>query len=141
MEEAIIANSNAKKVSLLSDNGIEASLELKQKDSVIEFLTKKLVEDNNQVVSKGINANVSLVQSNDSEESSADSKMIKNSCNGTNEQFKKKKIIIIRDSLLNSIHEKGLSKNHRVKVNNILAGTRDTIVDKLDDFLENKPDG
>ena len=61
MEEAIIANSNAKKMSLLSDNGIEASLELKQKDSAIEFLTKKLVEDNYQVVSKGINANVSLV--------------------------------------------------------------------------------
>ena len=141
MEEAIIANSNAKKMSLLSDNGIEASLELKQKDSAIEFLTKKLVEDNYQVVSKGINANVSLVQSNDSEESSADSKMIKNSCNGTNEQFKKRKIIIIGDSLLNSIHEKGLSKNHRVKVNNILAGTSDTMVDKLDDFLENKPDG
>ena len=79
MEEAIIANSNAKKVSLLSDNGIEASLELKQKDSVIEFLTKKLVEDNYQVVSKGINANVSLVQSNDSEESGDDSKIIKNS--------------------------------------------------------------
>ena len=141
MEEAIIANINAKKMSLLSDNGIEASLELKQKDSAIEFLTKKLVEDNYQVVSKGINANVSLVQSNDSEVSSADSKMIKNSCNGTNEQFKKRKIIIIGDSLLNSIHEKGLSKNHRVKVNNILAGTSDTIVDKLDDFLENKPDG
>ena len=68
MEEAIIANSNAKKVSLLSDNCIEASLgfvvdllkersvfvenELKQKDSVIEFLTKKLVEANYQVVKK-----------------------------------------------------------------------------------------
>ena len=156
MEDAVIANSNTQKASLLSDNGTEASSgfvvnllketilflenELKQKNSVIKFLTK-LAEDNCQVVSKGINANVSLVQSNDSEESSADSKMIKNSCNGTNKQFKKRKIIIIGDSLLNSIHEKGLSKNHRVKVNNILAGTSDTIVDKLGDFLENKPDG
>ena len=41
------------------------------------------------MVSKGINANVSLVQSNDSEESSDDSKMIKNSYNGIDEQFKK----------------------------------------------------
>ena len=70
MEEAIIANSNAQKTSLLSDNGIEAfsglvvdllkerivflENELKQKDSVIKFLIKKLVEDNSQVVSKGI---------------------------------------------------------------------------------------
>ena len=86
--------------------------ELKQKDTVIKFLTKKLVEDNCQVVSKGINASISLVKSNDSDESSQDSKMIKNSCNGANEQFKKRKIIIVGDSLLNGINEKGLSKNH-----------------------------
>ena len=157
VEEAIITNSNVQKACLLSDNGVEASLgvvvdllkdrvvfwknELKQNDTVIKFLTKKLVEDNCQVVSKGINANVSLVQSNDSEESSDDCKMIKNSCNGTNEEFKKRKIIIVGDSLLNGIHEKGLSKNHSVKVNNIPGGTSDAILDKLDDFLKNKPDG
>ena len=83
VEEAIITNSNVQKASLLSDNGVEASLgvvvdllkdrvvfwknELKQNDTVIKFLTKKLVEDNCQVVSKGINANASLVQSNDPE--------------------------------------------------------------------------
>ena len=115
--------------------------EVKRKDTVIKFLTKKLVEDNYQVVSKGINANVSLVQSNDSEESSDDCKMIKNSCNGTNEQPKKRKIIIVGDSLLNGIHEKGLSKNHSVKVNNIPGGTSDAILDKLEDFLSYKPDG
>ena len=114
MEEAIIANSNVQKASLLSHNGIEGfsgfavdllkerivflENELNQKDTVIKFLTKKLVEHNCQVVSRDINANVSLVQSNDSEESSDDSKMIKNSCSDTNEQFKKRKIIIVGDS-------------------------------------------
>ena len=94
MEEGIIANSNVQKASLLSDNGIEASSgfavdllkerivflenKLKQKDTVIKFLTKRLVEDNCQVVGKGINANVPLVHSNDSGGSSADSKIIKN---------------------------------------------------------------
>ena len=89
------------------------------------------------MVSKGINANVSLVQSNDSDESSDDSKMIKNSHNGSNEQFKKRKIIIVGDSLLNGINAKGLSKNHSVKVNNISGGTSDVILHKLDDFLKN----
>ena len=156
MEEAITANTNVQKASLLSDNAIESSSgfvgdvlkerivflenKLKQKDSIMKFLRKKLVEDNCQVVSKDINA-VSLVQSNDSEESSNDSKMIKNSCDGTNEQFEKKNIIIVGDSLLNGIHEKGLSKNHSVKVNNVPGGTSDTILKKLDDFLENKRDG
>ena len=126
---------------LLKERIVFLENELKQKDTVIKFLTKKLVEDNCQVVRKGINANVSLVQSNDSEESSDDSKMIKNSYNGANEQFKKRNIIIVGDSLLNGINEKGLSKNHSVKVNNILGGTSDVILDKLDDFLKNKPDG
>ena len=157
MEEAILAKSNVQKASLLSDNSTEASSgsvvyllkerivflenELKHKDTVIAFLTKKLVEDNCQVVSKGINANVSLVRSNDSEKSSDDSKMITNSCNGANEQFKKRSIIIVGDSLMNGINEKGLSKNHSVKVNNIPGGTSDVILQKLDNFLKNKPDG
>ena len=70
MEEVIIANSNVQKVALLSDNGIEASSgfvvglfkerivllenELKQLDTVIKFLTKKLVEDNCQVAVKAL---------------------------------------------------------------------------------------
>ena len=128
-------------VDLLKDRIVSLENELKQKDTVIKFLTKKLVENNYHLVSKGINANISLVQSNDSEESGNDCKMIKNSCNGTNEQVKKRNITIVGDSLLNCIHEKGLSKNQSVKVNNIPGGTSDAILDKLDYFLKNKPDG
>ena len=128
-------------VDLLKDRIVSLENELKQKDTVIKFLTKKLVENNYQLVSKGINANISLIQSNDSEESGNDCNMIKNSCNGTNEQFKKRNITIVGDSLLNCIHEKGLSKNQSVKVNNIPGGTIDAILDKLDYFLKNKPDG
>ena len=128
-------------VDLLKDRILSLENELKQKDTVIKFLTKKLVENNYQLVSKGINANISLIQSNDSEESGNDCNMIKNSCNGTNEQFKKRNITIVGDSLLNCIHEKGLSKNQSVKVNNIPGGTIDAILDKLDYFLKNKPDG
>ena len=82
MEEAIIVDSSVQKASLISDNGIQVSSgfaidllkerivflesKLKQKDTVINFLTKKLIGNNCQVVSKGINANVSLAQSNGS---------------------------------------------------------------------------
>ena len=34
-----------------------------------------------------------------------------------------------------------MSKDHSVKANNIPGGTSDVILDKLDDFLKNKPDG
>ena len=36
--------------------------------------------------------------------------MIKNSCDDANDQLKKRKIIIVGESLLNGINEKGLSK-------------------------------
>ena len=49
--------------------------------------------------------------------------------------------IIVGDSLLNGIHEKGFSKNHSVKANNIPGGTNDAILDKLDNFLKHEPDG
>ena len=42
---------------------------------------------------------------------------------------------------LNRINEKGLSKNHSIKVNNIPGGTSGVILNELDDFLKNKPDG
>ena len=72
--EVIIANSSVQKPSLLSDNGIEASSdfvvdflkerivflenELKQKDTTINFLTKKLIGDDCQVASKNFTVNV-----------------------------------------------------------------------------------
>ena len=36
---------------------------------------------------------------------------------------------------------KKVCQNHNVKMNNIPCGTSDAIANKLDDFLENKPDG
>ena len=46
--------------------------------------------------------------------------MFKNSCSGANDQFEKRKIIIVGDSLLNGISKKRLSKNHSVMVNNMV---------------------
>ena len=39
----------------------------------------------------------------------------------------KKRVVITGDSTLNGIHEKGMSKNYRVKVNNFPRGTSATI--------------
>ena len=35
----------------------------------------------------------------------------------------KKRVVITGDSMLNGIHEKGMSKNYRVRVNNFTGGT------------------
>ena len=67
-------------------------------------------------------------------ESSAESNMDKNK---TIEL--KKRVIITRDSMLNGIHEKGVSKNHRVKMKNFLGGSTATILENIDQLVKIKP--
>lgn len=52
----------------------------------------------------------------------------------------KPKVVVTGDCLLNQVHEKGLSKNHNVKVNNFAGGTSQVILENLDNLLLNKPD-
>ena len=40
----------------------------------------------------------------------------------------------------NGIHEKGMSKNYRVKVNNFPGGTSATILENIDQLAKSKPD-
>ena len=50
------------------------------------------------------------------------------------------KIVVIGDSVLNGVNEKGLSKSHNIKVKNYLGATNEDILDKIDDLLNVKPD-
>ena len=47
----------------------------------------------------------------------------------------KKKVVVTGDSMLNGISRKGLSKSHKVTVENVLGETGKTIVDDLDQML------
>ena len=49
-------------------------------------------------------------------------------------------VAITRGSMLNEIHEKGMSKNHRVKVNNFPGGTNAMIQENIDQLVKSKPD-
>ena len=51
----------------------------------------------------------------------------------------KKSVIITRGSMLNGIHEKGVSMNHRVKVNNFPGGSSATILENIDQLVKSKP--
>ena len=52
----------------------------------------------------------------------------------------KKKVDITGDSMLNGMHEKVMSKNYIVKVNNIPGGTSATILENIDQLVKTKPD-
>ena len=41
--------------------------------------------------------------------------------------------------MLNGIHEKGMSKNYGVKVNNFPGGTSATILENIDQLVKSKP--
>ena len=52
----------------------------------------------------------------------------------------KKRVVITEDSMLNGIHEKGMSKSYRVKVNNFPGSTSATILENIDQLVKSKPD-
>ena len=102
-----------------------------EKDAIINFLLKQNKENHESPLAK------------------ADSTKIKQSVSEQLQQplekknestMKKKKIILIGDSMLNNISEKGLSKTHKVRVINFLGGTSEKITDQLDDLIKGKPD-
>ena len=113
--------------------------ELKSKDTIIEFLTKQLLsssqksqmEINNNNLEETFSSNKSIINNEFLEESSFKK-------DKTKEQ--KKRVVITGDSMLNGIHEKGLSKNHTVKINNFPGGTSETVLENIDETLKSKPD-
>ena len=52
----------------------------------------------------------------------------------------KKKVVVTGDLLLNGINERGLSKPHKVNVQNFPGGTSETILEELDTLVASKPD-
>ena len=79
-----------------------------------------------------INVNDFVISSNDSlnEDNRNDNK---------DKNIVKRKVIVVGDSLLNGINERGLSKDFNVKVNNIPAGTSKTVLDNIDELEKCKP--
>lgn len=65
--------------------------------------------------------------------------------NNENEKFDKtnyreKKVIVIRDSMVSSIKKPGLSKSNKVLVKNFLDATSEKILGEMDKIIKEKPD-
>ena len=85
-----------------------------------------------------INVNDSVISNNDSlnEDNSIDNKdknIVKRII-----KVKISSNIVVGDSLLNGINERGLSKDFNVKMNNIPGGTSDTVLDKIEELVKCK---
>ena len=51
----------------------------------------------------------------------------------------KRKVIVVGDSILNGINERRLSKDFKVRVNNIPGGTSKTVLEKIEELVKCKP--
>ena len=118
-------------INILKDRISSLEDEVKSKDAIIAFLTQQLLSsklDNSQMKrcecnrKKPLNVDESIVDDKSTHEPN------------------KRKVVITGDSLLNGLHEKGLSRNHRVKVNNFPGGTSEIILENIDEIIKNKPD-
>ena len=129
-------------INILKDRISSLEDEVKSKDAIIAFLTQQRLSsklDNSQMKrcecnrKKPLNVDESIVDDKSTHEPNLDTD------NEINSEHKRK-VVITGDSLLNGLHEKGLSRNHRVKVNNFPGGTSQTILENIDEIIKNKPD-
>ena len=59
---------------------------------------------------------------------------------GNNGNNSKRKVVVTGDSMLNGFNERGLSKHQNVKIQNFPGGTSETILDKVETLVGEKPD-
>ena len=112
-----------------------------EKNAIIDFLLKE--KNKNFEISESTTRNPKL---NHLEPNNTNSKTeiqkVSNTGTGNknankpSKQRNKKKVVVTRDSMLNCISEKRLSRSHKVIVENIPGGTSNTIVENLDQLLK-----
>ena len=101
---------------ILKNRSTNLENEISKKDAIIDHLMSQLLLSKN-------------APRNDNSESKINSA-----------KEKRKKIVMTGDSMLNGIHERGLSKQQQAKMQNFPGGTSETILDEVDTLVADKPD-
>ena len=107
--------------------------EISKKDAITDHLT-------NQLFNVFHNNKKNLQKDDDNNGKNSKSTHDKTSSQGNDERNDKKKVVVTGDSLLNGINERGLSKPHKVNVQNFPGGTSETILEELDTLVASEPD-
>ena len=136
----ISGNSSISVTNILKDRISFPENKLSKKDTIIDYLSNKLITSKRSKSQESTNSSRST--------NIYESMTVDNYANDTvqettieNEKSAKKpRVIITGDSLLNSINEKGLSKDNRVEIKNFPGGTTETISEEVEELVKNKPD-
>ena len=143
-EDTILAGKEAKKITKITNDSSEFTVrvlkgritsledELKSKDAIIEYLTKRLMSSNSKksqikndkcYLNETFNGDKSFYDNKPSDESNMDKhKTIE----------LKERVVITGDYMQNGVHEKGMTQSYRVKVNNFPGGISATILKSID---------
>ena len=116
--------------------------ELSKKDAIIDYLTKQLVistESNSHGNNNSVNNNV-ITSNNRNTSMSWDLTGHLNSAERNGLKDGNKNVFVVGDSMLNNISERGISKQHSVKVRNFPGATTERINEETDDILQSKLD-
>ena len=113
-------------------NGItKLENEISRENAIIDHLMSQLL----------LSKNASHTDNSDSKKNDDFNNKRKSSyTNQDSAKEKWKKIVITGDSMLNGIHENGLSKQQQVKIQNFTGGTNENILDMVDTLVTDKPD-
>ena len=110
--------------------------EILRKDAIIDYLTKQLCASK----SKSFTDKVNLLKENTNEANKNKTAHDKTCTQGNNGNNSKRKVVAAGDSMLHGINEPGLSKYQNVKIQNFPGGTTETILDKVETLVAEKPD-
>ena len=110
--------------------------EILKKDAIIDYLTKQLFASK----SNSLNNKTNLQKDNTNEANKNKTAYDKTRTQGNIGNNSKRKVVVTGDSVLNGINERGLSKHQNVKIQNFPGGTTETILDKVETLVAEKPD-
>ena len=133
---ATLSDSASNYLFLLKNGIANWENEISKKDAIIDHLTNQLFTSRN--VSHNNKKN--LQKDDDNNGKNSKSTHDKSSSQDNGESNDKKKVVVTGDSLLNGINERGLSKRHKVNVQNFPGGTSETILEELDTLVACNPD-
>ena len=107
-----------------------------KKDAIIDYFTKQLFASK----SNSLNDKTNLQKDNTNEAKKNKTAHDKTRTQGNNGSNSKRKVAVTGDSMLHDINERGLSKHQNVKIQNFPGGTTETILDKVETLVAEKPD-
>ena len=146
---------------ILKNRIIDLENQVSKKDTIIDHLTSQLfisknespqsdnkkMQKNDALQKDDVDNNNNNTKDNDTYNSRTtyydktdDQSTATTATTTNNNRNNKPKVVITGDSLLNGINERGLSKDHRVKIQNYSGGTSETILGEIDKLVSNKPD-